>query len=251
MQTSGVPTSPEPSPPVRVYTAAQVREAEEPFLERGVPLMARAAAALAHETARLLDARRGGVAGAQVLVLAGAGNNGGDALHAAALLGGRGAAISIVPTTTRLHQAGLEAALAAGAGLRPPDERAEVLAELAQRADVIFDGILGTGTSGDPALRGPARAVVAALLPVLAGTPAAPGRRPLVVAVDLPSGIGVDDGSVPDPTVLPADLTVTFGGCKAGLLRRPAMDYTGRIVVADIGIADELERIRRRDLTPA
>jgi NAD(P)H-hydrate repair Nnr-like enzyme with NAD(P)H-hydrate epimerase domain len=76
-------------------------------------------------------------------------------------------------------------------------------------------------------------------------------RGALAVAVDLPSGIGVDDGSVPDPTVLPADLTVTFGGCKVGLLRRPAADCAGRIVVADIGIGDELERIRRRGLGPS
>jgi len=72
-------------------------------------------------------------------------------------------------------------------------------------------------------------------------------NAPLVVAVDLPSGIGVDDGTVPDPTVLPANLTVTFGGCKAGLLREPAANLSGRIVVADIGLGDELERIAARD----
>jgi NAD(P)H-hydrate epimerase len=236
-----------PQPELHAYSAAQVREAEAPYLERGVPLMARAAEALASATAGLLDARRGGVAGARVLVLAGAGNNGGDALFAAALLAGRGASIDIVPTAARLHPAGLEAALAAGAGLRPLDEPPEVLAGAALAADVILDGILGTGTSGNPALRGPARAAVAAILPILTGARGTPERRPRVVAVDLPSGIGVDDGSVNDAVVLPADLTVTFGGCKAGLLREPAAGYAGRVVVADIGIGDELARIRRRD----
>jgi NAD(P)H-hydrate epimerase len=61
------------------------------------------------------------------------------------------------------------------------------------------------------------------------------------VAVDIPSGVGPDDGAVPDPTVLPADLTVTFGGCKAGLLRQPAAGLAGRIVVVDIGITALLE----------
>ncbi|HSP53037.1 MAG TPA: NAD(P)H-hydrate epimerase, partial [Cryobacterium sp.] len=112
----------------------------------------------------------------------------------------------------------------------------------ARASAVILDGILGTGTSAGPALRGRAREVVAALLPVLHGDAA-----PRVVAVDLPSGTGVDDGAVPDPTVLPADLTVTFGGCKPGLLREPAASLAGRIVVADIGIGAELERIAARD----
>ena len=232
---------------MHTYTAAQVREAETPFLERGVPLMARASAALAREVSALLVEQRGGVAGATVLVVAGSGNNGGDALHAAALLADLGATVSILPTTARMHREGLEAALAAGAGLRPLGEDPSVLAELARGADVILDGILGTGSAGAPMLRGRARDVVAALLPVVGGRSTS-GRRPLVVAVDLPSGIGVDDGSVPDPTVLRADLTVTFGGVKAGLMSFPAAGYAGRIVVVDIGITDELERIRQRDL---
>jgi NAD(P)H-hydrate epimerase len=225
--------------------------------------MARAARGLAFETAALLAAHRGagpgggepghdvldaGAPDAHVLVLAGAGNNGGDALFAAALLADHGARVSIVPTSDRLHREGLEVALAAGAALRPPDESPAVVAELAREADVILDGILGTGVAGDPVLRGPARTVVGAILPLVSGAVAGPGRRPLVVAVDLPSGIGVDDGRVPDTTVLPADLTVTFGGIKSGLVRRPAADYTGRLVVVDIGIGEELERIRGRDL---
>ncbi|WP_240632433.1 NAD(P)H-hydrate epimerase [Cryobacterium sp. LW097] len=234
--------------PVPTYTAAQVREAEAPFLEQGVPLMARAARALATEAAALLTARRGGSDGgavedARVLVLAGSGNNGADALYAAEMLAGWGATLCILPTSDRPHREALEAALAHGADLRPVDEPPEVVTGLARSADLILDGILGTGATGNPALRGVARGTVAALLPALAGE-----HPPLVVAVDQPSGIGMDDGSVPDPTVLPADLTVTFGGCKTGLVTRPAADYVGRVVVADIGIGDELERIRRRDL---
>lgn len=226
---------------MRTYTAAQVREAETPFLRDGVPLMARASAALAAETAALLRQRRGAVAGSRVLILAGPGNNGGDAIHAGAMLAGQGAQVTVVPSAGRLHEEAAAAALAAGVTLLPTDLSAADVADLARRSEVILDGILGTGTSADPALRGRARDIVAAILPVLAG-----GTAPGVVAVDLPSGIGPDDGAVPDPTILPATLTVTFGGCKTGLVLDPAARFVGRIVVADIGIGDELERIAAR-----
>jgi len=75
-----------------------------------------------------------------------------------------------------------------------------------------------------------------------AGAPAA--RAPRVVAVDVPSGIGVDDGALPDPPfVLPADVTVTFGGHKVGLLVHPGADRAGRIVLVDIGIGADLARM--------
>jgi NAD(P)H-hydrate repair Nnr-like enzyme with NAD(P)H-hydrate epimerase domain len=73
------------------------------------------------------------------------------------------------------------------------------------------------------------------LRPVVA--PAAGAR---VVAVDIPSGIHPDDGSVPDPAVLPATITVTFGGMKAGLLRGAAAGLAGEVRLIDIGIGAEL-----------
>ena len=106
--------------------------------------------------------------------------------------------------------------------------------EAVQSAAVLVDGILGTGTSASPALRGPARDLVAAAIPVVAA------RGVPVVAVDLPSGIHPDDGTVPDPTVLAATVTVTFGGVKAGLLLQPGADYAGRIELVDLGLGLEL-----------
>ncbi|MEB0265422.1 NAD(P)H-hydrate epimerase [Cryobacterium sp. 10I5] len=236
---------------MKTYTAAQQREAEQPYLAAGIPLMQRASTALAAETAALLVARRGRVRGAGLLVLAGTGNNGGDALFAAASLAAEGARVIVVPTARTMHEEGLAAAVAAGARVLGPEESPALVAREAASCDVILDGILGTGTSTDPALRGRAREVVAAILAVLhpgvAQASDGTGREPVVVAVDLPSGVGVDDGAVPDPTVLPATVTVTFGGCKPGLLRWPAAGLAGRVVVADIGIAPELERIAARD----
>ena len=220
---------------MEAYTAAEVRAAEEPLLAAGVPLMQRAAAALAREIRLLLPADRTG----RVVILAGPGNNGGDALFAGAELAAAGTEVTVVPTSDRLHEAGSVAATNAGARMLSAESPTDAVASVAHDADVLVDGILGTGTSASPALRGRARDLVAAVLPVLAGE-----HPPVVVAVDLPSGVHPDDGSVPDPTVLPADVTVTFGACKTGLLVAPAVDYAGRIVVIDIGLGPELERLR-------
>lgn len=221
---------------MEAYTAAQVRAAEEPLLAAGVPLMARAAAALAREIRLVLPTDRPG----RVLMLVGPGNNGGDALFAGAELAAAGTVVTLVPTADRMHEAGRDAALDAGARMLPPDSPTDAVASVAHDTDVIVDGILGTGTSASPALRGRARELVAALLPALARE-----DPPIVVAVDIPSGIHPDDGSVPDPTVLRADVTVTFGACKTGLLLAPAVEYVGRLVVVDIGLGPELERVAR------
>jgi NAD(P)H-hydrate epimerase len=205
------------------YTAAQVRAAEQPLLDAGVPLMRHAAAALAAELR--------GLAPRRVLVLVGSGDNGGDALFAAAELAAEGVSVDLVATDSRHHADGAAAAVAAGA--RWVD--AADVARLAAAADLVLDGILGTGTSGSPGLRGVARDIVAAILPVLEER-----ESPRVVAVDIPSGIGPDDGAVPDPTVLPADLTVTFGAVKAGLLLEPGSRYAGRVVLVDLGLGPHL-----------
>lgn len=220
------------------YTADQVRAAEAPGLERGEPLMQRAAAGLAAELRSVLP-DDGGV----VLILAGSGNNGADAMYAGAELAGGtdadgtggpdggGVSVAIVPTGDRLHPEALAAALEAGARLFDAGEAAA----LASAADVVVDGVLGTGTSsGGSALRGTARDVVAVVLPALMEN-----ERAYVVAVDIPSGVDPDDGSVPDPLVLPADITVTFGAHKAGLLIAPGADLAGDIRLIDIGLGAE------------
>jgi NAD(P)H-hydrate epimerase len=217
------------------YTAEQVRAAEAPLLAAGIPLMARAAAGLAGEIRTLLPD-----AGGSVLVLAGSGDNGGDALYAGAELASGGADVTIIATGSRMHEPALGAALAAGA----VQSTMKDAARLATEADVIVDGILGTGTSASPALRGGARDAVKAILPVLKAS-----RHPLVVAVDIPSGINPNDGSVPPSRdsgigeVLPADVTVTFGGYKAGLLIPPASALAGRVVLIDIGLGPELQKL--------
>lgn len=203
------------------YSAEQLRAAEAPHLAAGVPLMQRAAAGLAAEI-RAASPRR-------VLLLIGSGNNGADALYAGAELAAGNVEVFILATGSRVSDEAMATALKAGATVVD-------IAALPSQVDVIVDGILGTGTSANPALRGDARTVVAAILPALSVDP-----PPLVFAVDIPSGINPDDGSVPDPLVLPADVTVTFGGYKAGLLLEPASRLAGRIVLVDIGLGPDLE----------
>ena len=271
------------------YSAAQVRAAEAPLLAAGEPLMLRAASALAAEIERVLKGRADaagsadatGAAGERadaasrphVVVLAGSGDNGGDALFAGAELAARGADVRIVATGSRIHEAAAAAARAAGAIDLDADADPGGLDRAILDADVIVDGILGIGAAASPALRGRAREIVARALELSGGPPSAEPlaeqsagphaepsaasqggprraahpasqaqatRHPLVVAVDLPSGISPDDGSVPDPTVLPADVTVTFGAVKAGLLLAPGSGYAGRVVLVDLGLGPAL-----------
>lgn len=188
------------------YTAAQVRAAEAPLLAAGVPLMQRAAGALASIVAELSPTR--------LLVLAGAGDNGGDALFAAADAASRGVHVDILRTSDRVHEGAWAAALAAGA---------REVETMDAEYDLVLDGILGIGARGG--LRGRAREVVASLLPM----------RPRMVAVDLPSGLDPDDGAS-DGVVLPADTTVTFGAVKSGLARGSGPEVAGRIVLVELGL---------------
>ena len=212
------------------YSAAQVRAAEAPHLAAGEALMRQAATALAVVLRRVL--RETGAHAGPVVLLVGSGDNGGDALYAGAELADDGVELVAIRTADRVHEEAAAAAMDAGVMVvsRTSPDAGEAFAHAA----VIVDGILGTGTASAPALRGGAREVVAAALRVVRkrGIP--------VVAVDLPSGIHPDDGGVPDPTVLPAAVTVTFGAVKAGLLRAPGSSYAGRVELIDLGLGAEL-----------
>ncbi|MDR1442776.1 MAG: bifunctional ADP-dependent NAD(P)H-hydrate dehydratase/NAD(P)H-hydrate epimerase [Bifidobacteriaceae bacterium] len=231
------------------YTAAQVDSAERAVMAK-LPegdLMARAAQAASNVIVRELRRRRGKAAGGSVVLLVGTGNNGGDALFAGARLAGRGVAVTAVAVGSRIHPGGRAALEAAGGRLRTIAESGpgayapiEEVAELASRSDVIVDALLGIGSRGP--LSGHSAALVTTLI-VEAGLDA-PLRyrrqtRPVVVAIDLPSGIGVDDGSV-GGQVLPADITVTFGAYKPAALLPPASGLFGRIEMIELGLTPQL-----------
>ncbi|MBP2704828.1 NAD(P)H-hydrate dehydratase [Microbispora sp. RL4-1S] len=209
------------------YTSDQIRTAERALmatLPEGT-LMSRAAAGLAAVCARLLTGVHGSVYGSRVVILAGSGDNGGDALYAGARLARRGAGVSAVLAGSRTHEGGLAALLAAGgrAGAFAEDRAADLVRE----ADLVLDGLVGIGGSG--ALREP--------YGTLAGLAA--DTRGLVVAVDVPSGVDAGTGEVAGAAVR-AQVTVTFGAYKNGLLIDPGAERAGAVELVDIGLGPYL-----------
>ena len=182
-------------------------------------LMERAAVGLARTCATVLASVRG-VYGARVAVLVGPGNNGGDALYAGALLARRGAHVVALSAAEQIHREGSRALVAAGGRVvsAPIDQDAVI-----GSADLVLDGMLGIGGRGG--LRGRAAELAEA-----ASVSAA-----VVVAVDLPSGIDADTGEVTGVAVW-ADVTVTFGTLKPGLLVTPAALHVGLLELVDIGL---------------
>ncbi len=187
-------------------------------------LMQRAAAGLAAVCAGLLPR----VYGARVVVLAGSGDNGGDALYAGARLARRGAQVVAVAAGSRVHEGGAAALRAAGGHITAPADQA--LPVTMHAADLVLDGLLGIGGRGG--LREPQ-----AMLAALAATARDGGTT--VVAVDLPSGVDADTGEVTGAAVS-ADVTVTFGTWKTGLLMDPGAAHAGLAHLVDIGLTPHL-----------
>lgn len=176
-------------------------------------LLQRAARGLADALGRI-------PAGDLVVALIGPGNNGGDALYAATHLLDRGVRVDLcLLDEQKAHPDGLAAALGAGAQV--------VTAPTEQRW--CLDAVLGIGAR--PGLSGRADEWAAWIAE----------RRPHTVAVDVPSGVDVDGGTVPGPYVC-ADATVTFGTYKNALLAGPAAAGagTGIAELVDIGLGPHL-----------
>lgn len=194
----------------RAHTVDQVRVAEAELMAR-LPdgaLMQRAATGLAYAVLDLL----GSAYGRRVLLLVGSGDNGGDALYAGALLARRGVQVEAWLLSERAHAGGVAALRAAGGRTIAGDPR---------RPDLVVDGIVGIGGQGG--LRDDAVAALA----TVEGVP--------VVAVDTPSGVGVDTGELDGPHVTAA-LTVTFGTHKVAHLVDPAAAASGVVHLVDIGL---------------
>lgn len=193
------------------------------------------------------------VAGVRVLVLAGPGNNGGDGLVAARYLAQMGATVTVYAWKRRVDQdknwslldaTGVEKILSG-------DNNSEaMLAHLLDESGVIVDALLGTGASRPiegslAALLDQVKAIVEARRAVEDGMlvePAQPMAEPefgpVVVAVDVPSGLNSDTGAV-DPHTLPADLTVTLAAVKRGHILLPGPEVVGQLVVGDIGFTSD------------
>ena len=203
----------------RVVDAAEMR-ALETQAPPGVNLMQNAGQAIAAAILR----RTGSLGGRSVVVLVGPGDNGGDALIAAARLAATGARVTAWASRERPHDPLVAAATARGVRWRVWTGDPRPLTHDVRWATCLLDGLLGIGSS--PPLRGP-------IADILAELPIAAGQTR--VAIDIPSGIDADTGAA-DPAAFRAHLTLATGPVKLGALLHPAIEFAGRQIALDIGL---------------
>lgn len=199
-----------------IVTAAQMVAAEQAVFAAGVSqdaLMERAGAAVAREVARFAFAR-------PILVLAGPGNNGGDAYVAARLLRAAGHDVTLVATgEPKPGAAARMAALWDG-------PTASLYA--ARARPVLVDGLFGTGMTRP--LEGGLRAVFGELC----------AAADFTLSIDLPSGIATDTGAdLGAPRGI--DVTVALAALKPAHLVGAGLERSGRVLLADIGIPTQTQ----------
>jgi ADP-dependent NAD(P)H-hydrate dehydratase / NAD(P)H-hydrate epimerase len=197
--------------------AAQMRATDEWAIKtKGVPsldLMERAGEGLARVIAQRAPAGR-------IAVVCGKGNNGGDGLVAARLLRGAGRDVEVLTVWALEH---LQGDAAKQLERLPGDAPVPFEAERLDRAHVLVDALLGTGSAGAP--REPAAGVIEAMN----------AAKAPVVAADIPSGVDASTGQV-DGAAVRAVATATFHRAKPGLWIRPGKGYAGDVEVIEIGI---------------
>jgi hydroxyethylthiazole kinase-like uncharacterized protein yjeF len=226
----------------RPMTAEQMRGADRRAQRLGVrgrDLMEEAGVAVAAAARAILSSIDRPSSG-RILVLAGPGNNGGDAFVAARRLGAVGIASVVVLVSADELPGTPDAAanwdaLAEVAGIErmhaSTGHDASLLLNGVERAALIIDGLLGTGVRG--ALREPiSHAVDVCTRAREMGVP--------VLAIDTPTALDLSTGTPSQPNVR-ADVTVTFHRPKHGLLTRTGRVYAGRVLVAPIGIPMEAD----------
>lgn len=205
-----------------VLNVDDVRAVEIALTNVGVSLaelMRRAGDACAREVTQLEDVH-------SVVVLAGFGNNGGDGWVAAKNLFEAGYEVTVVtpvaPVEVKSDLAHVVAVAAERAGVpyvvSPPRERLE---DILSTADVVLDGMLGTGFYGDPKP------------PFDIWIDCASNSGARIVAIDVPSGLSAQTGRASKSTIN-ADITVTMISLKPGLLSDEGRDTCGAIVVAPL-----------------
>jgi hydroxyethylthiazole kinase-like uncharacterized protein yjeF len=215
----------QPSAPLHLFSTAELRAIEDRAISQ-LPertLMLRAAKAVA-------DVAAGMVAG-PIVVLAGPGNNGGDAMEAALLLHQRWRdvrVLTVAQPSSRDGQVAFERCQEAGVRVDKLQDPANQL----RGAHLVVDGMFGIGLVRR--LDGPAREAAAWLR----------HQHTQVLAIDVPSGLNADTGKIvqapesgaAQAMAIRADTTLTMIGAKPGLFTADGSDLTGRILLADLGI---------------
>jgi hydroxyethylthiazole kinase-like uncharacterized protein yjeF len=220
-----------------VVTAAAMRTLDFDATARfGIPaldLMENAGRAVAEETLTFLKEKGLEPTKAKVVVVCGRGANGGDGLVAARYLKKAGASAwaylcapkkdEDYPELVRVNR---DAAVKAGVEVRQVGPESG-LADALAKCDVVIDALLGTGSNGKPA--GSVHHAVQELNRA---------KKP-IIAVDIPTGLHPDTGYHSGVFVI-ADLTLTLGLPKRGLLTTHAKQYVGVLKTLDVGYPAEL-----------
>ena len=224
-----------------VLTPDQASTLDRETQARGIPaelLMERAGRAVARAAVDVM----GGAYGRRAVVVCGKGNNGGDGFVAARHLARVGVRVAVVtvedPDDLREPAAGNAFRLDEVDAIRVVRFTPATLDRELARADVAIDAVFGTGFRGVPEDE---------WADAIAGLNASPA---LVVAVDIPSGVNGATGAV-DGDAVRADLTVTFGAPKVGVVILPGAELAGAVRVADIGFPPELVRADAFLMEPA
>lgn len=214
---------------MKLLTAAQSRELDRLSQERygiaSYSLMTRAGEAVADATMRQWPER----VRAGVLVVAGRGNNGGDGMVAARRLAESGAEVRVILLASAGELRGdarraYDDWISADRRVVEATTEKAVISALANSTGVIIDAIFGTGLNAE--VKGLARHAVEEINRAAAA----------VTAVDIASGVNADTGAIMGAAIA-ADLTITFGAAKFGLVSYPGAACCGALEVADIGFA--------------
>lgn len=168
--------------------------------------------------------------GREAVVLVGPGNNGGDGLVTAELLAGAGMTV----TLWRYHRDEVGSAPVSATLLQrlPAVTTRPALATALDRASVVVDAVFGAGQ------RGGLPPEVAAVIRGVNERKRQPGLAR--VAVDVPTGVAADDGSV-SSDAFEADVTITLGCPKLGLYHPPGFRYAGHIHLDDLGLLETVD----------
>ena len=219
---------------MKVVTPLQMNEIDRQTIgQMGIPgivLMENAAQKVVGEIIKTL----GNVQGRKIAVFAGKGNNGGDAFAAARHLYNMGAEVSVYITSERINITGdastnlnvldkMDVEIRCLTGEFRLDEVERHLAA----SDLIVDGILGTGIKGE--IRGLLKEIINIINKA--------GK--VIISIDIPSGVSGETGKILG-TCIKASKTVTFGLPKTGLVIHPGCDFTGELIIADIGIPEKV-----------
>ena len=211
---------------------AQMRDFDKHLIESckvpGLVLMENAGRGAADVVER--EALNGDARGTRVVVVCGGGNNGGDGFVVARHLRGRGADVALfaVVDPVGLHgdaRTNHDAFVGVGGAVRPALDAngRRDLGDAIARADVVVDGIFGTGLD---------RPITGDIVEVLGAMSASTAKR---VAIDVPSGIDADTGATLGASFR-ADLTVTFAHPKIGLMTPRGAIAAGILHVVDLGV---------------